>query len=384
MTAPGDAPTAQKLIETLIETGDFEAASEALDALRLRVTHNASLLPLQARLYLCEPVSIEKRRAALAPWCNGALDQLARSGALLECVAGFRVMTEIFPEETMWHGRLARIEFVLTPLPNPNHDSVRSQIDALIARGATDQAWTALSMLARQEPRDQDLRTRLQVFREIFSEPLDTRSYGALSPEQSANALAAPVDVAAVALRIQRAVQHGDLRSALADATALSQHAGSNPRWQRFRSALQRLVAWSLEESVRNTDEEPTQRTGAMERADQWFRAGNLRQAREAIRSHLTRPLQSTLEATLTERLSDLDIVLDGTLPTPLPARPVAAVTGVAISAAISDKPDSEVTERSRDALPNPTAITVTENTASQPPVTSDVKVGKRKIVRLS
>jgi hypothetical protein len=204
-----------------------------------------------------------------------------------------------------------------------------------------------------------------------------------------------------LAARVQRAVREGDLRGALVDAVTLSEHAGANQRWARFRNALQRLVAWSNALPVPAGDDEVTQRTGPLERADLWLRAGNLTLARDAIRAQFSEPTDPTIASALATRLADLDVVLDGTLPTPIPARPPAAANvqvslpqapsvpqpvesppfALPVVTPAGDPQGNEDTAPARPLVPAPETP---PRPPSQPPVAGDVRVSKRKIVRLS
>ena len=263
-----DDATPERLIEALADAGEIDAGVEVFDALRVRDPSSSSLLRLQARLFMAPTATPERARAAMAPWCNGALDRLARAGALIECAVGYRVLAKVFPDDRLWRDRYLRLETALSPLLNPYGDTARAAIDALVARGATSEAAEALRALARMEPNDADLARRASIFEELCAESPDTRAYDAISPDGSG----APRDNAMLVARVQRSVRSGDLRGALADATALSEHANANPRWVRFRSALQRLVAWSIAVTPTQDDEEVTQRTQPIESADVWIR----------------------------------------------------------------------------------------------------------------
>ncbi len=416
MAEPGDDPTPERLIEALADAGEVDAGVEVFDAVRMRDPGSRSLLRLQARLFMAERVPAEAQRASMASWCNGALDRLARNGALIECAVGYRVLAKVFPEDRLWRERQSRVEAVLSPLPNPHGDAARAAIDHLVARGATADALAAMRALAQREPDDADLARRAETLEDLCAETPDTRPYGALTPEQARAVVASPADVATLAARVQREVRDGDLRGALADATALCEHAGANPRWARFRSALERLVAWSAAAAPAPGDDEVTQRTGPIERADLWLHAGNLAQARETIRAQRAKAADPATASALSARLADLDVVLDNTLPTPVPARPSSAALGVSVSLppdAPAPRPSSmppvtppvleppsapvEVAptplappamQGTEDTVPARAQVTAPETPSSPPsqpsPVTGDVKVGKRKIVRLS
>ncbi len=397
-----DEATPERLIEVLADAGEIDAGVEVLDALRVRDPSSAALIRLQARLFMAPAVTPEKARAAMAPWCNGALDRLARAGALIECAVGYRVLAKVFPDDRLWRDRHLRLETALSPLVNPYGDSARTTIDAMVARGATAEAAEALRALARLEPNDADLARRASILEELCAESTDTRAYDALTPDGAG----APRDNAMLVARVQRAVRSGDLRGALADATALSEHANANPRWVRFRSALQRLVAWSIAVTPTEDDEDATQRTRPIESADLWLRAGDLTQARDATRAQIARGDAPERTTTLSSRLADLDIVLDGTLPTPIPARPQTPIENaqpampapmapprISVPEAPAFPPpvETQSIEPSADAQGNedtaparPPVTPPERKTPSQPPVAGDVKVGKRKIVRLS
>jgi hypothetical protein len=395
-----ETPTAEQLVEALADVGEVDAGVDVLDALRMRDPAR-SRVRLQARLFMAEPASAEAARAALSSWCGGALDDLVRAGALIEAAVGFRVLARLFPDEPAWGERHARVDSALAPLPNAQGDPQRARYDQLMAQGAVSEAYTALRALARNEPHDADLARRVEVLSALTIDSLETRPYGALTPEQANKVIGPMVDVAMLAARVQRAVREGDLRGALVDAVTLSEHAGANQRWARFRNALQRLVAWSNALPVPAGDDEVTQRTGPLERADLWLRAGNLTLARDAIRAQFSEPTDPTIASALATRLADLDVVLDGTLPTPIPARPPAAANvqvslpqapsvpqpvesppfALPVVTPAGDPQGNEDTAPARPLVPAPETP---PRPPSQPPVAGDVRVSKRKIVRLS
>jgi hypothetical protein len=137
------------------------------------------------------------------------------------------------------------------------------------------------------------------------------------------------------------------------------------------------------------TDEEVTQRTGPIERVDLWLRLGDLNRARSLIRAQLDEVQPPAIADGLHERLRDLDLVLDGTLPTPLPQRPSSFGLGLNSSATPAApneatlrevSPVQAVEHNTRDVV---SASREPESTPAATPVAGDVKVGKRKIVRL-
>ncbi len=395
-----ETPTAEQLIEALADVGEVDAGVEVLDALRMRDPATPRVR-LQARLFMAEPVTPEAARCALSSWRGGALDELVRAGALLEAAVGFRVLARVYPEEPAWRERHARVESALAPLSNGHGDPQRERFDQLMAQGAVAEAYTVLRGLARNEPRDVDLARRVEAFAALSIDSLDTRPYGALTEEQANRVIGPTVDVAVLAARVQRAVREGDLRGALVDAVTLSEYAGANQRWARFRNALQRLVAWSNALPVPAGDDEVTQRTGPLEHADLWLRAGNLALARDAIRAQFSEPTDPTVASALATRLADLDVVLDGTLPTPIPARPPAAANvhvslpqppavpqlgeqPLVAAPPVTPPADPQGNEDTAPARPLVPAPEAHVGRPSQPPVAGDVRVSKRKIVRLS
>jgi hypothetical protein len=382
--------TAEELIEALAEAGELDAGVEVLDALRMR-DPSASLVHLQAKLFDApDDRSIEAKREALAPWREGALDGLLQRGAFLEVAAALRVMTRVFADEPVWRERHARIETLVTPLPNPHDDPSRSAFDAAIARGEVSEAWDRLRALLRQDPSDPDLARRLEALREVVYPPTGTRPYEALREPVDASA------VTALAQRIPERIASGDLEGALLDASTLAGQPGASPRWLRFREALQRLVAWANTSRAAPSDQEATARTGPIEQVELWLRAGQLGQARDALRRQVSMA-PAALASQLVERLADLDVVLDTTLPTPVPPRPSSqAHVAVAVArapeppriatppAALQAPSGTEDTEPSRRSLtpalpPTPSS----DNRPSAPQTTGEVRLGKRRIVRL-
>lgn len=409
--APFD-PTPEQLLEALADAGELDAGVELFDAIRMRDPSAATLLALQARLFDApDDAPITRRREVLAPWRDDAFERLAQRGALLEVAVGLRVMARVFSDEPTWAERAARLESVLTPMPESQHDPARAAIDEALMRGAVTDAWERLRALARQEPDDAELARRTEVLQELLFPPSGTRPYDAQALARSVAMMSGAPSMVELAASVQAAVRGGDLTRALTDATALAEHPNANPRWIRFRDAMQRILTGATPTPPSTDDEEVTTRTGPLEMVAVWLRAGNLTAARDALRAQLA---HTTPEAAthLAPRLADLDVVLDGTLPTPVPARPPpAAVSGVSVSSSRSQPPGTstleappaiprqsttpamltapaEGTEDTEPARPQLAAVPPTEapaqKTISQPPPTGDVKVSKRKIVRLS
>lgn len=411
-TAPFD-PTPEQLLEVLADAGELDAGAEVFDAIRMRDPQGTALLALQARLFDApDDTPLARRREVLASWRDDAFDRLAQRGALLEVAVGLRVMARVYADEPTWGDRAARLESVLTPLPESQHDSARRAVDEAIARGAVTDAWERLRALAHQEPHDLELARRTEVLQELLFSPSGTRPYDAQALARSVALLNGAPSVAALAASVQEAVHNGDLPRALADATMLAEHPNANPRWIRFRDALQRIVASATSAPPPVGDEEVTTRTGPLETVTMWLRVGNLTTAREALRVQIAHA-SPEMAARLSPRLADLDIVLDGTLPTPVPARPTpTAMSGASVSSrsqppsampyeappAIPRQPTTpamlteplegtEDTEPARPHLATTASASVTPPPPpppSQPPPTGDVKVSKRKIVRLS
>ncbi len=388
-----DVPSPERLLHTLAAIGDVDNAVEVLDAILARNGASESLLPVQAKLFMAAPVIADEARARMASWCNGALDDLARQGFLREAAVGYCVLARVFPEERVWIERHARFESLQRPLRNPSGDPARTAVDAMLARGALAEALAALRTLRLARPDDAELAVRTETLAELLADTPDTRPYGALDPAR-ADALTRPFDVAALTADVQRALATGDLRAALRDATTLGEHMGPDSRWGRYRAALERVIAWSLPGPAASDGDEITHRTGPVERADLWIRTGRLDQARDALRAQLASAPSPDVASALAARLADLDLVLDRTLPTPIPPRPsFTSSPSIPRERAPVATPEPEAPTDRQPSIPTPAlatpstpgpALPATPEASSATPVAGDVKVGKRKIVRLS
>jgi hypothetical protein len=147
-----------------------------------------AIVRLQARLFNADDVAGAERHAALSGVHHAALDGLARQGALLEVAVAYRALLRAHPDDALWRERLARIEGILAPLPNADHDPRRDAIDAMVARGALAEAFAALRELCR-EARDAALEQRAEALRALLFEPAHTRPYRPLGLEEAAQAL---------------------------------------------------------------------------------------------------------------------------------------------------------------------------------------------------
>ncbi|MFO0628370.1 MAG: hypothetical protein U0325_22540 [Polyangiales bacterium] len=149
------ALTPERLVELLAEAGDLDAGTEVLDALRVRyarVATDADLLPLQARLFTARDRDRAHRAEVLTVLRDGAIDELARAGLLLEAAAAWRAMARVWPDEPGWTERLARAELLIAPLDRDGDDPDRAVVDHALARGDVHAAWGALCALADAHP----------------------------------------------------------------------------------------------------------------------------------------------------------------------------------------------------------------------------------------
>jgi len=330
----------EQLVELLAEAGELDVGAEVLEAWRMRNPGAREVVRLQARLFNADDPGDATRCAVLGRVHHTALDNLVRQGALLEAAAAYRSLIRARPDDALWRERLSRVEAVLSPLPNADHDARREAIDALVARGALSEAFAALRELC-QDARDAVLEQRLDTLRSLLFEPAHTRPYRALHAEEAAQVIVgskfrgmtspdarassappAPAQAetpdarARTTQALRSAIEAGNLDHALAALQPLVQQ-GPNPKLIRLRDALARVRAMqSVSEPAgyvgMSTTPEP------VAQVDRLVRAGRLREARGLARALLVRA-DSNVAPLLSTRLADLDVVLDGARPTPPP-----------------------------------------------------------------
>jgi hypothetical protein len=167
----------EHLVELLADAGDLDAATEALDALRLRPGDDDARLRLQARLFTATDGDRARRAACLTPLRDGAIDELARDGHLLEAAAAWRAMCRAWADEPHWVDRLARVELLLAPLDPSGHDPSRCAVDAALARGDLHGAWDALLALQSAAPHDIWVAQRADALRAVLFGPSTTKPY---------------------------------------------------------------------------------------------------------------------------------------------------------------------------------------------------------------
>lgn len=320
----------EQLVELLADAGELDAGAEVLDAWRIREPDARAIVRLQARLFNADEALGAERHAALLGVHPAALDGLARQGALLEVAVAYRALLRAHPDDALWRERLARVEGILAPLPNPDDDPRRHAIDAMVARGALPEAHAALRELCR-EARDAALAQRSEALRALLFEPAHTRPYRPLSTDDAAQVLASsrlrgltspnarPMptppsgvpgvddDPARCVGVVREAVESGDLARAL-DALGPLLRQSPSPRWIRLQDALGRVRATQ-------SGSEPSNLGGAstpepVAQVDRLVRSGRLREARALARGLIART-DSNVAPQLSARLADLDVVLD-------------------------------------------------------------------------
>lgn len=195
------ALTPERLVEVLADAGDLDAGTEVLDALRLRAKDPAAVLRLQARLFTATERDRAARMEGLACLRDGAIDALARDGHLLEAAAAWRAMSRAFPDEPGWVERLARAELLLAPLDPSGADLARGEVDAMIARGDLDAAWSALGAMQAEAPGDIWLGQRVEALRVVLFGPSTTRPYREGAEEDRASLVSASQRASAEVLR---------------------------------------------------------------------------------------------------------------------------------------------------------------------------------------
>ncbi len=395
---PSTDLTIEQLVELLAEAGELDAGAEVLEAWRMRNPGARDVVRLQAALFNADDPGEVTRREVLGRVHHSALDNLARHGALLEVAAAYRAMIRAQPDDALWRERLARVEAVLAPLPNPDHDARREAIDAMVARGALSEAFGALRELCR-DGRDAVLEQRAETLRGMLFEPAHTRPYRALPADEAqvivgskfrgltspdARASSTPptpgssVEPAETLARsaeaLRAAIEAGNIERALVHLQPLVQQ-GPNPKLIRLRDALSRVRAMqSLSEPAGHVGLSATPEP--VSQVDRLVRAGRIREARALARSLLVRA-DSNVAPLLSTRLADLDVVLDGARPTPLPPR---------------ERDSSEPLAPGAGALPGLEVAIVREPRSATPPRGSqspeevargNVTAHRRKVVRL-
>lgn len=171
------ALTPERLVELFAQAGDLDAGTEILDALRLRRADQGALLPLQALLFNAKGRDRAHRTRALTPLRDGAVDELAREGYLLEAAAAWRALGRVWPDEPGWSERLERVERLIDPLDPSRVDPSRTAIDEALARGDLPTAWAALSEAGSLAPHDLAVAQRVDALRIVLFGPSSTRPY---------------------------------------------------------------------------------------------------------------------------------------------------------------------------------------------------------------
>ncbi len=325
--------TAEGLVEALADAGEFDAGVEALDALRGRDSALPGLVRLQALLFDMQPVGAPHRAEVLQRLRGMSIEALARDGGVVACAIAARVVSTAFPEDAGWAKSAERFGLLAAPLPDSTGDPRHGQVNQRVAQGALNEAYGMLRTLSREHPGDKDLHARIDVLRGLLFDPAHTRPYRAIhtsdldrvstspsdpGPEVSADTHGtsavpprAVIDPGRVLATVAESVRVGDLSRALGEVTplALGTH---HPMAMRLRDALQRLLQADDSPSVGIT------RTEGLVPAERAVREGRLREARDGIRAVLAARPSTDLTARLSQRLADLDLVIDGAQP-PVP-----------------------------------------------------------------
>ena len=242
----GDAAetfTTDDLVALLADAGEIDAGVEVLEAIRAHDQTSSQTLRLQAKLFVAEVPSPERRHEVLLGLRDGRVDGLARQGALLEACVALRLLNREFPDEPMWADKLSRLEDLLLPLPNLHGDPRRADVDALIALGRTHEAWELLREMITDAPNELELSRRADALRALLFEPVHTRPYREGAEVARAEPVASPEDPdEALALAVQD-VEVGDLRGALRRLAPLAPSKTDATRWVRYRDALAELLS---------------------------------------------------------------------------------------------------------------------------------------------
>ncbi|MBL8600856.1 MAG: hypothetical protein JNK72_02935 [Myxococcales bacterium] len=338
MTDSAGRITIEHVVELLAEVGEVDAGAEVLEAWQLRAPNAAARVRLQALLFDAADPGPAQRHARLGSLPPSLIDELAREGALLEANTLLGVLVRAFPDDALWREKQQRLVLVLSPLPGGQGDPRREAVDAMVARGALQEAFVALRELCR-EGRDAVLEQRAEILRGLLFEPAHTRPYRALDADEAPRVISphlrgatAPdlrktpvlplsktgfdeVGVAGDANAwLRQSIAMGDLDGALREASTLLARSPS-PRLIRLREALGNLRALLRSSEPGGPGDE------AVEHVSRLMREGRLREARDLTRSLLTQG-STEMAARLSPRLADLDVVLDGSVPTPSPPKP--------------------------------------------------------------
>ncbi len=169
--------TTGDLVALLADAGEIDAGVEVLEAVRAHDQTSSQRLRLQAKLFVAEDQTPERRREVLLPLRDGRVHVLARQGALLEACVALRLLIREFPDEPMWTAQLSRLEDLLMPLPNLHGDARRADADAFIALGRTHEAWELLQQMIADSPHELDLTRRAAALRSLLFPPTNTRPY---------------------------------------------------------------------------------------------------------------------------------------------------------------------------------------------------------------
>lgn len=390
MPVPSLEPSSiEPLIEQLAAAGELDVAAEVLELWRPRSPSREIVVRLQVKLFLRAQADVSFDPRAIDDITPDYVDALVREGGWREAVALCRGLRRRYPDSSSWRERALGMERVMSPLPDSAEVPARLAVDEMVRRGEVSSALVAMRSLLQIDPQDRELADRVELLTGWLTEPMVTRSYAALSetgeapqaprsepppppaPDPEApTPLEGHLSVPPVAIpspaqqtdEIRGAVRSGDLAGALARARALSQGAPEGSRWSRLVQALERLDA-VRRQAVDGDDDEPTRRASTLDTVDLCIQRGELHDARDAARLVL-QSAQGDVAASVSARLADLDLVLDSTLPTPVPPR-------------------MRSPEVSEPALP-PRA-SMPDDPVAPPTATSsgDVMLRKRRIVRL-
>lgn len=389
MPVPSLEPsTIEPLIEQLAAAGEIDAAAEVLDLWRARGPSRDIVVRLQVMLFLRVQRDAPGDARSLADITPDYVDTMVREGGWREAVALCRALRRRFPDASAWRERVLGMERVMAPLPDSSEVPARLAVEEMVRRGELSAALVSMRALLQLTPQDRELGDRVDLLTQWLTEPMSTRSYSALaetgeSPQSPAsqpppatpdpeaptplegNLSVPPAPSPALQTdQIRLAVRRGDLTAALERARTLSHESPDNSRWSQLLQALERLDA-VRRQAVEGDDEEPTRRASTLDTVDLCIQRGELHDARDAARMML-QSAQGDVAAAVSARLADLDLVLDGTMPTPLPPRP-----------------RSESNEAPQPPVAPVAARASTEVAPASATSSGDVLLRKRRIVRL-